>query len=321
MKVPTKVTDIIIVTHNNWSYTKLFLDNLRKYTSLPYKIICVDNCSADETKEEIRKYPEVKLIAQTENLGYGKAVNSGLAKVTSDNFVLLNNDIVVSPYWLENWLKIFENNPDYWQLTTNSNCIIDPKDQFMGVDHDGWEKYKEENKDKSPEELFKGYYPDYEKFCTGLKEKFQETIEEIKAPKGFLGGWAILMKKDTISKIGGYLYDKRFPYGFYEDVDLSWRIGLAGGKVGIARGVYIHHFINTTFDKLNKDKHLLARHNKWRFIDKWENYIVGQYQRETGGDLDKLNEILENNPGQQSIVEYLGMKKVLGIKNYTKTEV
>ncbi len=315
-----KRVDIIIVTHNNWQYTRALLNSLRQYTDTPYRVICIDNASSDQTGEEVKRYGEVQFFPQETNLGYAKAVNKGVEQVASENFILLNNDTVVSPHWLSDWLRIFKANPQYWQLSTNSNCIIDVKDEFRGVSHDKWQEYKKLNTTKSPEQLISGFYPKYAEFCQELKNKWQDTIETIEAPKGFLGGWALLMKAGVIPKIGGYLYDERFPYGFYEDVDLSWRIGLAGGKVGIARGVYIHHFINTTFDSVGLKKQLLARHNKWRFIDKWEEYLIKEYRDQSEGDIDKLKELLETDPGQQSIVEYLGMKRILDIESYDKTE-
>ncbi len=81
MEEPREAVSIIIVTHNNWKYTKLLLKSLRQYTFWPYKVIVVDNNSTDETRTEVVKHKRVKLIKNKSNLGHGKAVNKGFKKV------------------------------------------------------------------------------------------------------------------------------------------------------------------------------------------------------------------------------------------------
>lgn len=311
MQEPKELISIIVVTHNNWKYTKLLLKSLRQYTFWPYKVIVVDNNSTDETRSEVVKHKRVKLIKNKSNLGYARAVNKGFKKVDTKYFVLLNNDIVVSPDWLTKLLSILKNNPQYWQLTTNSNCIIDKKDSIKHVNFDSWMTFNEKNKRISPSTKVETYYKNYKKFCQQVYDRYTNRIENVEAPFGFLGHWALIMRTDTVKKINNLLFDKRFEYVYYEDVDLSWRIALAGGKIGIARGVFLHHFVNTTFNTLKHKGKEIAWANKYRFLDKWEDYIIKRLKEDSGGDLNKLKELTEKDEQISKMIEYFGLKSVI----------
>ncbi len=67
-----------------------------------HNAIVVDNGSSDGTPEMIqRQFPSVKLVRLSENLGFGRAVNQGIAAGTADTVVLLNNDAVVRKGFLD----------------------------------------------------------------------------------------------------------------------------------------------------------------------------------------------------------------------------
>ncbi|MCS6827520.1 MAG: glycosyltransferase family 2 protein [Caldilinea sp.] len=66
------------------------------------EVICVDNASIDGSAALIRsQFPEVKLLSQPVNLGFAGGVNVGMAAASGDVFVLLNQDCLVAPGWLD----------------------------------------------------------------------------------------------------------------------------------------------------------------------------------------------------------------------------
>jgi GT2 family glycosyltransferase len=96
--------DIIIAHYGIKHLTELCLaclKSIRSYSS-NYRLIFIDNASPefDKILPELELHNHL-LIRNTENLGFIKAVNQGLALVTAPYIVLLNNDTEVCENWLE----------------------------------------------------------------------------------------------------------------------------------------------------------------------------------------------------------------------------
>ena len=94
----------IIVTYNGQRWIDFCLGSLRRSTITTTPIV-IDNCSVDNTLPYIReKYPEVVILEQTENLGFGQANNVGLRYALvhqADYVLLLNQDAAIEPNMLE----------------------------------------------------------------------------------------------------------------------------------------------------------------------------------------------------------------------------
>ncbi len=88
---------IIIVNYNTWHYIGQTIESvLRSNINLQYEIIIVDNNSHDESCSLIKeKYPEIKLIQNSENVGFSSAVNIGAQASNAKNILLLNPDTIV----------------------------------------------------------------------------------------------------------------------------------------------------------------------------------------------------------------------------------
>ena len=87
---------IIIVNWNGGDYLRRSLDSLAKYPpSVPYEVIVVDNDSTDGSHELLRSYKDVRLILNTENLGFGRANNQAFKVSDAPLLFLLNSDAEV----------------------------------------------------------------------------------------------------------------------------------------------------------------------------------------------------------------------------------
>jgi GT2 family glycosyltransferase len=74
------------------------------------EVVVVDNASTDGTREMLAtRFPWVKVITNDRNLGFGKAVNRGVAGAPAgtDVIVLVNNDVVCEPDFVERMLAPF----------------------------------------------------------------------------------------------------------------------------------------------------------------------------------------------------------------------
>ncbi len=75
---------------------------MRRQTFRDFETILVDNGSTDGSVEYVRtQFPEVKLLALAENLGFTGGNIAGYAQANGDLIVLLNNDTEAHPKWLE----------------------------------------------------------------------------------------------------------------------------------------------------------------------------------------------------------------------------
>jgi GT2 family glycosyltransferase len=111
---------VIIVSFNFERWLDRCLGSLRKST-IPVEAIVVDNCSTDNTLKRIEEnYPEVILIKNQSNEGFGKANNIGIdfaLKNHCDFVFLLNQDAWIDPNVVETLLISFRNFPEYGILS------------------------------------------------------------------------------------------------------------------------------------------------------------------------------------------------------------
>jgi len=99
---------VIVPTYEGRHHLENLLPSLREQT-LPHEVIVVDNASTDGTGGLLREgWPDVQVVSFSENLGFGKAANAGVAAATSRTVVLLNNDTVCRPDFLERLVEALD---------------------------------------------------------------------------------------------------------------------------------------------------------------------------------------------------------------------
>lgn len=101
---------IIIVSYNTNSLLEACLDSVYKHTEgIEFEVIVSDNNSTDGSLKMLyRKFPQVRLIENGQNLGFGAANNVALKEATGKYVLYLNSDTIL----LNNAVKIFY---DYWE--------------------------------------------------------------------------------------------------------------------------------------------------------------------------------------------------------------
>jgi len=103
----------IIPHRNNFSLLKNCLASIREQTFSDFRITVIDNGSRDGSPAKIRRqFPEVHLINLPINSGFARAANLGIAASRSPFLAFLNNDVEISPFWLERMLEGISSGPD-----------------------------------------------------------------------------------------------------------------------------------------------------------------------------------------------------------------
>lgn len=236
-------TSIIILTYNNLDYNKPCIESIRKYTKAgTYEIVVVDNNSTDGTKEWLEEQNDLKVIFNTENVGFPKGCNQGISIADETNdILLLNNDTLVTPNWLDNLTIALHSSNEIGAVgaVTNS-CSNYQTIQSDYTDFNGLLEFAEKNNISDP-------------------SKWENRLR--------LVGFCMLIKREVIEKIG--LLDELFTPGNFEDDDYSYRMISEGYKLLLCKDSYIYHFGGASF-KIEPDKYNnVLDINKIKFKDKW----------------------------------------------------
>ena len=183
------------------------------------QVIVIDNNSVDGSVALIKeKFPQVTLIANSNNTGFSVANNQGIKMAKGKYVLLLNPDTVVQEDTFDKTLAFMEAHPDAGGLGIK---MLDGKGNFLP-----------ESKRGLPTPAVAFYklfglaklFPNSKKFgqyhLTFLDKNKNHEVD-------ILSGAFMLMRKDVLDKIG-LLDETFFMYG--EDIDLSYRITQGGYK-------------------------------------------------------------------------------------------
>lgn len=124
---------VIIVSYNFERWMEKCLGSLQA-SEMPVDVVVIDNASSDNTVSRIRnEYPWVHLIANKDNLGFGKANNIGLSLALSLSYkavFLLNQDAWIEADVIKLLHQISKANPTYGILSpkhmTGKGDKLDP---------------------------------------------------------------------------------------------------------------------------------------------------------------------------------------------------
>ena len=227
--------DIIIPVWNNPEFTKACVEQLVKVTRYPYRLVIIDNASAEETKTYLegleRKNKSVTLIRNEQNMGFVKAVNQGLKISDAPYVCVLNNDTLPGKGWLTEMIRFAEENQGVGLVNPLCKGHEEP---HMTVD-------------------------DYAGFVAARnKGKFMEMNQ--------CQGYAMLIKRELIEKVG-YL-DEQFGMGGFDDTDYSIRALNAGYGSVCVHTSYVYHREHASFDAMG-DRKALQREAEEKFFTKW----------------------------------------------------
>lgn len=94
--------------YNSVEYTKLCIESMVKHGTPLDRLIAVDNGSTDETRDYLSTLPLGGRIFNKNNLGCGVAWNQGALVHQAEWTIVMNNDVLVSPLWIEHLIGTAE---------------------------------------------------------------------------------------------------------------------------------------------------------------------------------------------------------------------
>lgn len=167
----------------------------------------VDNASRDGTQDLLRRdYPEARVFRSMENRGFAGGNNLALARVETEYVALLNNDARPRPGWLAALVAALD--ADAAAGAVSGKVLLTPAPDAGALINNAGGTLDDDGhgRDRGFRELDRGQY--------------EAPAEVFYAP-----GTACLYRTVAIATVG--LFDDDF-FLYYEDVDLGWRLRLAG---------------------------------------------------------------------------------------------
>ena len=216
---------IIVPTYKRPDLTEVCIDSIFLYTK-DFELILIQEGEDEEiTKLLTQKFQflltngeKIKFTQNKTPKGFSGAMNTGLdlASKDSTHYCFMNNDVVVTPGWMDAMLKAFD---------LGEVGIVTPTMQnTRGAQSMDWNDGKEFTYVYDPMALMGVCY---------LISK--EALNELKR------------KEDLTDEPCAGRWDERFGQGGYEDYDLALRMHNAGYNTVVARKAFIYHYSGATF--------------------------------------------------------------------------
>ncbi len=253
---------VIIVNYNVEAFLAQALESVRRASAdLDLEVFVVDNASSDGSVEMVRqRFPEVKLIALEENLGFAKANNIALAQSDARYLMLLNPDCILREDTLTTLIQFLEDNPEVGG--------VGPK----LLNRDG----------TFQKSCRRGMPTPWASFCklSGISGLFPRSRFFNRYEMGYLSpdittevevlvGAAFMIRKEVYDQVGG-LNEEYFMFG--EDVDWSATIREAGWKLYYVPTTEMIHYKGESTRRSDTDR-------EQHFYNAMRFFVAKRYNR------------------------------------------
>lgn len=214
-----------------------------------YRVIVVDNGSADGSVEYLESLDDITLICNEHNLGYTRGCNIGIEATTpEEDVILMNNDIIVTdPQWLAQLQQVAYSAQDIGVVGTR---MVDPEGR---LNHAGsyMPPIKMYGQQIAGGELDVGQYT--------LDREIESTIFAL-----------AYLRRDCIDKVG--LLDQDL-FAYFEDTEYCFRAKRAGLRIFYAGGVSPIHHHNTSTRENKVDFWAIYLKSREVFKKKWAHWL------------------------------------------------
>ena len=248
--------DKIAVIIPNWNGKEVLrdcLDSLLLQSYPELEIVVVDNGSTDGSRELLsRGYPEVRKLWLKKNTGFCNAVNLGIQKTSSPYVVLLNNDTVAEPDFIQELVNAMESEPDVFSASAllrqahQPELVDDAGDFYCAL---GW-----------------AYARGKDRPCADYQQQTDIFAS---------CGGAVIYRREVLERLKGF--DTAF-FAYLEDIDLGYRARLAGYRnIYVPSAVVDHLGSAATGSRYNSFKVFHAARNSIYLIRKnmpWGQQLI-----------------------------------------------
>ena len=206
------------------------------------EILVVDNASSDDSAQVAERlaseHDSVRLIRSPTNRGYAGASTSPSPRPLDRIVAVLNMDVVISPGWLDPLVSLLEGNPEAGVacpliLLESDPGKVNAAGQNLNKTGLGFNRWLGKSRDVAGHESFS---------VTGLH------------------GAAFVIRKSLLEGIGGW---DESGFLYFEDVELSWLLRIAGSEIWcVPASTVVHDYHLSMFPH----KLFLLERNRWKML-------------------------------------------------------
>ena len=244
---------IVILNWNGEQHLKRFLPSVvRSVEGVEgCSVVVADNGSTDGSLALLeRDFPGVEVVRLDRNYGFAEGYNRALQTIQADYYILLNSDVETPRGWVEPLIQCLDNCPEVAACAPKLR-FSEARDQFEYAGAAG------------------GYidflgYP----FCRG------RVLRAIEKDEGqyddardlfWVSGAAYCCRAELFHRMGGFDGDY---FAHMEEIDLSWRLQLAGWKIRIVPESKVYHYGGGTLSTDSPRKIFLNHRNNLAMLFK-----------------------------------------------------
>ncbi|UCF06667.1 MAG: glycosyltransferase [bacterium] len=254
---------IIIVTHNSSSPVVECLASLREHPpSRAFETIIIDNASSDGTPRIVEeRFPEVRVIANTDNRGYSRGVNQGIEQSSGTFILILNPDIILTDGAVDRLIELMEKRPDAG-ITASKLIYPDGRLQYSC-------RTFYNLKVLLLRRTFLGrLFPNAKSLRRHLMKDYDH--EQVRVVDWVLGA-CMMVRREAIERVGKM--DERF-FLYFEDIDWCFRMKNQGWSVYyLPDSVMIHSYERSSARSVLNRPFMIHMLSMLRYYEKWNQFF------------------------------------------------
>jgi len=249
MEKERPLVSIISVNFRQAEITADFLDSIQAISYQRVELILVDNGSlSDQVDFFTAHYPGLRVMVSQENLGFAGGNNLAIREATGDYILMINNDTLVPPGFLEPMVELMEERQDIGILSPKIYYADSPTVlQYAGIN--GISRFTGRGLNEAKLQVDDGSF-DYTK------------------PTHFAHG-ACMLVRATVFAAAGLMSERYFLY--YEELDFCEAVRQKGWTIYYTGRSHIYHRESTSIGKFSPLKTYYLFRNRWLFMRTWHH--------------------------------------------------
>ena len=259
------LVSVVIPVYGKIEYTLMCLKSIQEHLpEVEFEIIIVDDKSRDNTVTELSKVRGIKLVLNTENLGFIRSCNRGAEHAEGQYLCFLNNDTKVCPGWLDELVRTFHEFPGAGLVGSKfiyPNGTLQEAGGIIWQDGSAWN--------------------------FGRNQDPQLPVYNYAREVDYCSGASIMVPKALFEELRGF--DEYYLPAYCEDSDLALKVRDKGHRVIYQPMSTIIHFegITSGTDTSQGTKAYQIENSK-KLFERWKHHLKGH--QAPGMDVDEAKD-------------------------------